>query len=180
MSWFEWAEKHLAKWKLQATAPNEFANRFTPRAQQAFALARREAERLKHNYVGTEHVLLGIIKLGQGVAVNVLQKIGLDLEAIRSEVEKLAPSSTAEKLYGTPYTPRTKKVLALAQKHAKSLNHAYVGTEHILLGLLAEGDGVAGRVLKKFNLNLEHLRKEILIEINPNFSPGDDEQKGQG
>lgn len=180
MNWFEWAKKHLAKWKAQVAAQNEFANMFTPRAQQVFALARREAEKLNHNYVGTEHILLGIIKLGQGVAVNVLQKNGLDLEAIRSEVEKLAPSSTAEKLYGTPYTPRMKKVLALAQKYAKSLNHAYVGTEHILLGLLEEGDGVAGRVLKKFNLNLEHLRKEIIIELDPNYSHGDDEQKGQG
>ena len=113
-------------------------NNFTPRAQQVLALARKEADRFNHNYVGTEHLLLGLIKLGQGVAVNVLQKMGLDLETVRMEVEKQVGSGPGQKMIGNiPYTPRVKKVLALAAKEAKALNHTYVGTEHILLGLLA-------------------------------------------
>jgi len=124
-------------------------NNFTPRAQQVLALARKEADRFNHNFVGTEHLLLGLIKLGQGVAVNVLQKMGLDLETVRMEVEKQVGTGPDQKVIGNiPYTPRVKKVLALASKEAKALNHTYVGTEHILLGLLREGDGVAARVLK--------------------------------
>ena len=119
-------------------------NDFTPRAQQVLALARKEAERFKHNYVGTEHLLLGLIKLGQGVAVNVLQRMGLDLERVRMEVEKHVGLHPETKMVGNiPYTPRVKEVLVLAGKEAKALNHSYVGTEHILLGLLREGDGVA-------------------------------------
>ena len=115
-------------------------NNFTPRAQQVLALARKEADRFNHNFVGTEHLLLGLIKLGQGVAVNVLQKLGLDLETVRLEVEKQVGTGPDQKMMGNiPYTPRVKKVLALAQKEAKALNHTYVGTEHILLGLLREG-----------------------------------------
>ena len=122
---------------------------FTPRAQQVLALARKEADRLNHNFLGTEHLLLGLIKLGQGVAVNVLQKMGLDLETVRMEVEKQTPSGPDQKMIGNiPYTPRVKKVIALAQKEAKNLNHTYVGTEHLLLGLLREGDGVAVKVLR--------------------------------
>ena len=117
-------------------------NNFTPRAQQVLALARKEADRFNHNYVGTEHLLLGLIKLGQGVAVNVLQKMGLDLETVRMEVEKQVGSGPETKMVGNiPYTPRVKKVLALAGKEAKALQHSYVGTEHILLGLLREGEG---------------------------------------
>ena len=125
-------------------------NNFTPRAQQVLALARKEADRFNHNFLGTEHLLLGLIKLGQGVAVNVLQKLGLDLETVRMEVEKQVGTGPDQKMIGNiPYTPRVKKVLALAQKEAKALNHTYVGTEHILLGLLREGDGVAARVLEE-------------------------------
>jgi len=121
-------------------------NNFTPRAQQVLALARKEADRFNHNYVGTEHLLLGLIKLGQGVAVNVLQKMGLDLETVRMEVEKQVGSGPETKMVGNvPYTPRVKKVLALAGKEAKALNHSYVGTEHILLGLLREGEGMLAR-----------------------------------
>ena len=108
---------------------------FTPRAQQVLALARKEAERFKHNYVGTEHLLLGLIKLGQGVAVDVLQKMGLDLERVRMEVEKHVGSHPATNMIGNiPYTPRVKKVLALAAKEAKALNHSYVGTELQCIG----------------------------------------------
>ena len=99
-------------------------NNFTPRAQQVLALARKEADRFNHNFVGTEHLLLGLIKLGQGVAVNVLQKMGLDLETVRMEVEKQVGTGPDQKMIGNiPYTPRVKKVLALAAKEAKALNH---------------------------------------------------------
>jgi ATP-dependent Clp protease ATP-binding subunit ClpC len=137
-------------------------------------LARKEADRFNHNYVGTEHLLLGLIKLGQGVAVNVLQKLGLDLETVRIEVEKQVGSGPDTKMSGNiPYTPRVKKVLALAGKEAKALNHSYVGTEHILLGLLREGDGVAARVLKTLEVDIERTRNEVLKELDPNFASGE-------
>src|SRR5512140_457091 len=149
----------------------EAMNNFTPRAQQVLALARKEADRFNHNFVGTEHLLLGLIKLGQGVAVNVLQKLGLDLETVRLEVEKQVGTGPDQKMMGNiPYTPRVKKVLALAQKEAKALNHTYVGTEHILLGLLKEGDGVAARVLKNLDVDIEQARQEILKELDPNLA----------
>jgi len=151
-------------------------NDFTPRAQQVLALARKEAERFNHNYVGTEHLLLGLIKLGQGVAVNVLQRMGLDLERVRIEVEKHVGSHPETNMIGNiPYTPRVKKVLALAAKEAKALNHSYVGTEHILLGLLREGEGVAARVLKSLEVDPARTRNEILKELDPNFTPPESE-----
>jgi ATP-dependent Clp protease ATP-binding subunit ClpC len=153
-------------------------NNFTPRAQQVLALARKEADRFNHNYVGTEHLLLGLIKLGQGVAVNVLQKMNLDLETVRLEVEKQVGNGPESKMVGNiPYTPRVKKVLALAGKEAKALNHSYVGTEHILLGLLREGDGVAARVLKNLDVDIERTRNEILRELDPNFSGNTNEEE---
>ena len=162
-------------------------NNFTPRAQQVLALARKEADRFHHNYVGTEHLLLGLINLGQGVAVNVLQKMGLDLETVRTAVEKQVGSGPEAKPSGNiPYTPRVKKVLALAGKEAKALNHSYVGTEHILLGLLREGEGVAARVLKSLDIDIERCRDEILSELDPNFAgetgadSGESETAGAG
>ncbi len=156
-------------------------NNFTPRAQQVLALARKEADRFNHNYVGTEHLLLGLIKLGQGVAVNVLQKMNLDLETVRMEVEKQVGNGPETKMVGNiPYTPRVKKVLALAGREAKALNHSYVGTEHILLGLLREGDGVAARVLKNLDVDIENTRTEILRELDPNFTGGDEDGEEVG
>ncbi|MFZ9746616.1 MAG: Clp protease N-terminal domain-containing protein, partial [Opitutaceae bacterium] len=153
-------------------------NNFTPRAQQVLALARKEADRFHHNYVGTEHLLLGLIKLGQGVAVSVLQKMGLDLETVRAAVEKQVGTGQETKAQASiPYTPRVKKVLALAGKEAKALSHSYVGTEHILLGLLREGEGVAARVLKSLEIDIERTRNEILRELDPQFSGG---QSGEG
>src|SRR5438876_5057396 len=155
-------------------------NSFTPRAQQVLALARKEADRFNHNFVGTEHLLLGLIKLGQGVAVNVLQKLGLDLETVRMEVEKQVGTGPDQKMIGNiPYTPRVKKVLALAAKEAKALNHTYVGTEHILLGLLREGDGVAARVLKNLDVDIEQTRQEILKELDPNFAASEEASSGE-
>ena len=152
-------------------------NNFTPRAQQVLALARKEADRFNHNYVGTEHILLGLIKLGQGVAVNVLGKLGLDLETVRLQVEQQVGSGPETKMVGNiPSTPRVKKVLALASKEAKALNHSYVGTEHILLGLLREGEGVAAQVLRNLDINLDKARNEILKELDPNFSSNDEDE----
>lgn len=154
------------------TAETPFAN-FTPRAQQVLGLARKEADRLNHNFIGTEHLLLGLIKLRQGCAVNVLGKMGLDLETVHAEVEKQAAKGSEQKVIGNiPYTPRTKKVLGIAQKEAKALNHTYVGTEHILLGILREGDGTAARILTSLDVNLEETRQEILRELDPNFAVG--------
>ena len=156
-------------------------NNFTPRAQQVLALARKEADRFNHSYVGTEHLLLGLIKLGQGVAVNVLERMGLELDAVRVEVEKEVGTGPPQKAGGSiPYTPRVKKVLALANKEAKSLNHSYVGTEHLLLGLLREGEGVAARVLRRLDVDIQRTRNEILAEIDPNFSPDDQEEPDDG
>ena len=154
---------------------SEPMSNFTPRAQQVLALARKEADRFHHNYVGTEHLLLGLINLGQGVAVNVLQKMGLDLDTVRQAVdEQVGLGPEAKPSGNVPYTPRVKKVLALAGKEAKSLNHSYVGTEHILLGLLREGEGVAARVLKSLDVDVDRCRNEILSELDPNFSSSEE------
>ncbi len=156
-------------------------NEFTPRAQQVVQLARKEAARFNHPYIGTEHLLLGLIALGQGVAVSVLEKMGLDLETMRLEVEKSVGQGPETQTVGTlPMTPRAKKVLALAQAEAQGLNHSYVGTEHILLGLLREDEGVAARVLKNLNVDIEHTRAEVLKELDPNFEPAEEAPAAAG
>jgi ATP-dependent Clp protease ATP-binding subunit ClpA len=155
--------------------PFEAMNNFTPRAQQVLALARRQADRFNHNFVGTEHLLLGLIALGQGTAVAVLGTMGLDLETVRKEVEKqVGTGPDQEKVGNIPYTPRVKTCLALAAREARALNHTYVGTEHILLGLLREGDGVAARVLTKLGVDIEITRNHILRELDPNFAGAPD------
>src|SRR5580698_3830725 len=153
------------------TRMNPISN-FTPHAQQALALGRKEADRLNHNFLGTEHVLLGMIKLGQATAVHVLVKNGINLETLRLEVEKQVGTGPDQVRIGNiPYTPRVKKVIALAQKEAKQLNHTYVGTEHLLLGLLREGDGVAAKVLRNLEVEIEQTRKDILDELGENIRP---------
>lgn len=132
-------------------------------------LSRAEANRLKHNFVGTEHLLLGIIKLGKGMAFAVLVKMGLKLDTVRAEVEKRLGTAPNQEIPGNiPFTPRVKSVLALAAKEAKALNHSYVGTEHILLGLLREGDNAAAQVLKSLDVQPEEVRQEIIKELDPN------------
>jgi ATP-dependent Clp protease ATP-binding subunit ClpC len=157
-------------------------NNFTPRAQEVLMLARKEAEELHHDYIGTEHLLLGLIQLGQGVAVNVLQKMGLNLETVRQEVKKLVGKEgiSVKPTGNIPYTPRVKKVIALAGKEAKALQHSYVGTEHLLLGLLREGEGIASRVLQQLEVDIEQTRNDILKELDPHFIPGEtDEDDGE-
>jgi ATP-dependent Clp protease ATP-binding subunit ClpA len=134
-------------------------------------LARKESDRLHHNYIGTEHVLLGLIALGKGVAVNVLSGLGLNLENIRTEVEKHTGIGPVENSAArAPYTPRVKKVLDLARREAKNLGHTYIGTEHLLLGLLRDGDNIAAQILRNLSVNLEQTRSGILRELDPNFN----------
>jgi hypothetical protein len=141
-------------------------NNFTPHAQQVLALARKEADRYNHNFVGTEHLLLGLTALPEARGASVLVKLGLNLDALRLEIERLVGTGPDQKMAGLiPYTPRTKKVLELALKEAKALNHTHVGTEHILLGLLGEGDGVAARVLKNLGVDVARGRTEVLREL---------------
>ena len=153
---------------------NGFSN-FTPRAQRVIQLARKEAERFNHPYVGTEHLLLGLIALGEGVAVTVLDRMGVSIEGVRLEVEQTVGQGPSTKQIGPlPFTPRSKKVLQLAMAEAQALNHTYVGTEHILLGLIHEGEGVAGQVLRNLNVDLDVARVEIMKELDPDFAPGEE------
>ena len=137
--------------------------RFTDRARKVMALANQEAQRFSHEYIGTEHVLLGLVKEGTGVGANVLKNIGVDLHKVRMEVERLVKSGPELVTMGKlPQTPRAKKVIEYAIEEARSLNHNYVGTEHILLGLLREHEGVAAQVLMNMGLKLEEVRDEVL------------------
>ncbi|HPC21771.1 MAG: ATP-dependent Clp protease ATP-binding subunit [Phycisphaerae bacterium] len=137
--------------------------RFTDRARKVMALANQEAQRFNHEYIGTEHILLGLVKEGSGVGANVLKNLGVDLRKVRLEVEKLVKSGPEMVTMGKlPQTPRAKRVIEYAIEEARNLNHNYVGTEHLLLGLLREQDGVAAQVLMNLGLRLEDVREEVL------------------
>lgn len=141
-------------------------DKFTNRAKQVIKLAKKEAQRMNHNYLGTEHILLGLLKLGQGIAVNVLRNMNIDYDTVRVEVEKLVGFGPEIQLYGDPaLTGKVKKVIEYANEEAANLNHNYVGTEHLLLGLLRQTDGVAAQVLENLNVNLKEVRKEVLKEL---------------
>ena len=141
-------------------------DKFTNRAKQVIKLAKKEAQRLNHNYLGTEHVLLGLLKLGQGIAVNVLRNMNLDYDAIRTEVERIVGFGPEIQVYGDPaLTGKVKKVFEFANEEAANLNHNYVGTEHLLLALLRQTDGVAAQVLENLSVNLKEIRKEVLKEL---------------
>lgn len=141
-------------------------DKFTNRAKQVIKLAKKEAQRLNHNYLGTEHVLLGLLKLGQGIAVNVLRNFNLDYDTVRAEIERLVGFGPEIQVYGDPaLTGKVKKVFEFANEEAASLNHNYVGTEHLLLALLRQADGVAAQVLENLNINLKDIRKEVLKEL---------------
>ncbi len=138
-------------------------NRFTERARKVIVYAKEEARRFNHDYIGTEHLLLGLVREGEGVAAAVLQKLGLDLETIRIEVEKLVqPGPQTQVLGDIPFTPRSKKALELSAEEARALGHNYIGTEHLLLGLVKEGEGMAYRVLLNLGLDLGKLRNEVM------------------
>jgi ATP-dependent Clp protease ATP-binding subunit ClpC len=137
--------------------------RFTERAQRVILIAQEEAKRLNHDYVGTEHILLGLIALGEGVAAQVLSNIGVDLRKVRAEIEKIVGIGDNMMLLGEiPFTPRAKKVLEFAVSEASDMKHTYIGTEHILLGLIREEEGVAARVLQNLELKLDAVREEVL------------------
>lgn len=141
-------------------------DKFTNRAKQVIKLAKKEAQRLNHNYLGTEHVLLGLLKLGQGIAVNVLRNFNLDYDIVRAEVERLVGFGPEIQVYGDPaLTGKVKKAFEFANDEASSLNHNYVGTEHLLLALLRQPDGVAAQVLENLNVSLKDVRKEVLKEL---------------
>lgn len=146
---------------------------FTPRARSAFALAAKHSERLRHNFIGTEHLLLGLIELGQGVAFNVLKRLGVNLESAARDVEQFVGVGPDQpRSIPPPLTPRVRRVIALAHEEQKALQHTYLGTEHLLLGLLKEGNGVGARVLKQRQIDLDKTRQEILRELDPNFGSG--------
>ncbi len=141
-------------------------DKFTNRAKQVIKLAKKEAQRMNHNYLGTEHVLLGLLKLGQGIAVNVLRNFNLDYETVRQEIERLVGFGPEIQVYGDPaLTAKVKKVFEYANEEAASLNHNYVGTEHLLLALLRQTDGVAAQVLENLNVSLKDIRREVLKEL---------------
>lgn len=141
-------------------------NRFTNRARQVIILARNEADKFNHNYVGTEHMLLGLIKLGQGIACTVLKKMGIDFDVVRNEVSKAVTPGPEIKTVGeVPLTPGAKKVIEHAWEDAQKLGHNYVGTEHLLLGLLREEEGVAARILANLNIDVNKVREEIMNEL---------------
>ena len=138
-------------------------DRFTERARKVMSFARREAQRFHHEYIGTEHILLGLVQEGQGVAANVLKSMNADLERIRREVEKIVkPGPAVESSVQIPFTPKAKKVVELALEEASNLNHNYIGTEHLLLALLREKEGIAAHVLRSLGVRLEDAREEVI------------------
>ncbi|HVY61164.1 MAG TPA: Clp protease N-terminal domain-containing protein, partial [Planctomycetota bacterium] len=157
-------------------------DRFTDRARRVMGLARQEAQRFNHEYIGTEHILLGLIQEGSGVAANVLRNLDIDLDKIRREVEKIVQSGPSMVTMGQlPFTPRAKKVLELAVEEASNLGHNYIGTEHLLLGLIRENEGVAAQVLLNLGLKLEDVREEVLELLGadmPTESSSPEQKKG--
>ncbi len=151
-------------------------NNFTPRAQQVMNLARREADRFRHNYIGAEHVLLGLLKLGQGVAVSVMENSGLNIAALAERIENsLMPGNASGTEGSLPYTPRVRKLLSMAGEEAKSLRHTYIGTEHILLAILRDSDGLAWHALTSAGLTYDTALKGVQQEISPRFSADDED-----
>jgi ATP-dependent Clp protease ATP-binding subunit ClpC len=151
-------------------------DRFTDRARKVMGLARQEAQRFNHDYIGTEHILLGLVQEGSGVAASVLKNLDIDLRKIRQEVEKLVSNGTSMVTMGQlPFTPRAKKVLELSLEEASNLGHTYIGTEHLLLGLIRENEGIAAQVLRNLKVRLEDVRDEVLelLGAEPNESDGD-------
>jgi ATP-dependent Clp protease ATP-binding subunit ClpA len=150
-------------------------DKFTERARKVLSLARGEAVRFNHNYIGTEHLLLGLVREGDGVAARVLVKMGVQLKVVRHEVEFIIGRGDRIVLGEIGMTPRAKKVLELAVDEARRLNHHYIGTEHLLLGLIREGEGIAAGVLEKLGVNLREARQNILVMLNEGPGTRDDD-----
>ena len=136
--------------------------RFTDRARRVVVLAQEEARMLNHNYIGTEHILLGLVHEGEGVAANALDSLGISLESVRTDVEEIIGQGQTAPTGHIPFTPRAKKVLELALREALQLGHKYIGPEHLLLGLVREGEGVAAQVLQKRGAELKRVRLEVI------------------
>src|SRR4026209_399572 len=136
--------------------------RFTDRARRVVVLAQEEARMLSHNYIGTEHILLGLIHEGEGVAAKALESLDISLEAVRAQVEEIIGEGQQAPSGHIPFTPRAKKVLELSLREALQLGHNYIGTEHILLGLIREGEGGGGPVLQKFGADLNRVRQQVI------------------
>jgi ATP-dependent Clp protease ATP-binding subunit ClpA len=136
--------------------------RFTDRARRVVVLAQEEARMLNHNYIGTEHILLGLLHEGQGVAAKALQSLGISLEAVRQQVEQIIGRGQQAPSGHIPFTPRAKKVLELSLREAHQLGHDYIGTEHILLGLIREGEGVAAQALVRLGADLNRVRQQVI------------------
>jgi ATP-dependent Clp protease ATP-binding subunit ClpC len=136
--------------------------RFTERAREAIVLAQEEARSLKHNYLGTEHILLGLLRMEEGLAARLLETFGVSVEDVRARVRAIVGEGTETAPPQIPFTPRAKKVLELGLREALSLGHNYVGTEHILLGLARENEGVAARILLDFDLGPDRIRTEVI------------------
>src|SRR6188508_2467149 len=136
--------------------------RFTDRARRVVVLAQEEARMLNHNYIGTEHILLGLIHEGEGVAAKALESLGISLEAVREQVQEIIGQGQQAPTGHIPFTPRAKKVLELSLREALQLGHNYIGTEHILLGLIREGEGVAAQVLVKLGADLSRVRQQVI------------------
>jgi len=146
--------------------------RFTDRARRVVVLAQEEARLLNHNYIGTEHILLGLIHEGEGVAAKALESLGISLEAVRKQVEEIIGQGTQSPSGHIPFTPRAKKVLELSLREALQLGHNYIGTEHILLGLIREGEGVAAQVLVKLGADLSRVRQQVIQLLSGYSGPG--------
>jgi hypothetical protein len=144
--------------------------RFTDRARRVIVLAQEEARMLNHNYIGTEHILLGLVREGEGVAAEALESLGISLDAVRQQVEEIIGQGQHAPSGHIPFTPRAKKVLELSLREALQLGHNYIGTEHILLGLIREGDGVAAQVLVKLGADLNRVRPRV-IELTSGQQP---------
>jgi len=138
----------------------------TERARKVLHLAQEEAQRLHHNYIGTEHLLLGLVREGEGVAGKVLTSLGVDLEKVRKAVEDIIGHGDHIVLGEIGLTPRAKKVIELAVDEARRLNHDYIGTEHLLLGLIREGNGIGADVLESFGLSLQEVRAKTIQVLN--------------
>jgi ATP-dependent Clp protease ATP-binding subunit ClpC len=148
--------------------------RFTDRARRVLVLAQEEARMLNHNYIGTEHILLGLIHEGEGVAAKALESLGISLEAVRQQVEEIVGQGQQAPSGHIPFTPRAKKVLELTSREASQLGHHYIGTEHILLGLIREGEGVAAQVLVKLGAGLNRVRQQV-IKLLHGYQEGEPE-----
>jgi len=152
--------------------------RFTDRARRVVVLAQEEARLLNHNYIGTEHILLGLIHEGEGVAAKALESLGISLEAVRNQVEEIIGQGGSSPSGHIPFTPRAKKVLELSLREALQLGHNYIGTEHILLGLIREGEGVAAQVLVKLGADLSRVRQQVIQLLSGYSGPGQQEKAG--